>query len=170
LGQNRPCRPRNTTSALPRSTDIARPDRLVRFVPLPDSCTAANLIVCPPSRIRAVTVGGVSLRGLLYRRRPKKNSWAPEASGTALFGLPRSFLVSVISQLAGFLQSFDALDTSGQLSRSFESGLSHFPIFISRICVLRRHVSIIPWASPIILGLGCLFQLNRNFRFLEPFK
>jgi len=88
----------------------------------------------------------------------------------ALFGLPRSFLIGVISQLAGFLQSFDALDTSGQLSRGFESGLRHLPIFISRICFLRRHVSIIRWASPIILGLGCLFKLNRNFRFLEPFK
>jgi hypothetical protein len=56
------------------------------------------------------------------------------------------------------------------LSRGFESGLRHLPIFISRICFLRRHVSIIRWASPIILGLGCLFKLNRNFRFLEPFK
>src|SRR5258705_13202101 len=30
------------TSGLPRSTDIIRPARLVRFVPMADSCTAVN--------------------------------------------------------------------------------------------------------------------------------
>jgi len=33
LGQKLPRLPRNATSALPRSTDINRPARLVRFVP-----------------------------------------------------------------------------------------------------------------------------------------
>jgi hypothetical protein len=39
--QNRSSRPRNAISDPPQTTDIAMPTRLVRFVPLPDSCTAA---------------------------------------------------------------------------------------------------------------------------------
>ena len=109
------------------------------------------------------------MRRLLYRRLPEKNLWAPEVSGTALFALPRSFFVSVISQLAGFLQSFDALDTSGQLSRSFEISLSRFPIFVSRICFFRRHVSRVPGLanSPWVAGP---LQLKYNFCLFEPFR
>src|SRR3954447_24544138 len=36
LGQKLPGRPRNAISALSRSTDINRPTRLVRFVPITD--------------------------------------------------------------------------------------------------------------------------------------
>jgi hypothetical protein len=36
LGQKLPCRPGNATSGLPQITDVNRPARLVRFVPLGD--------------------------------------------------------------------------------------------------------------------------------------
>src|SRR5258708_35811931 len=36
LVQTRSWRPRNATSGIPRTTDIARPARLVRFVPIGD--------------------------------------------------------------------------------------------------------------------------------------
>jgi hypothetical protein len=47
--QKRSSSPRNMTSGLPQTTDIIRPARLVRFVPQPDSCTAAMTKRCPHS-------------------------------------------------------------------------------------------------------------------------
>jgi len=42
LGHLRRFVPPLTTSDLPPTTDINRPARFVRFVPLPDSCSAAK--------------------------------------------------------------------------------------------------------------------------------
>jgi hypothetical protein len=44
MGQSRRLDPLPVTSGLPRTTDINRPAPLVRFVPLTDSCAAANSI------------------------------------------------------------------------------------------------------------------------------
>ncbi len=47
--QSRRFAPEPVTSGLPHSTDFARPARLGRFVPQPDSCTAAMTKRCPHS-------------------------------------------------------------------------------------------------------------------------
>jgi hypothetical protein len=45
LGQSRHSELVSLTSGLPRSTDITRSTPLVRFVPFPDSCSAASVVL-----------------------------------------------------------------------------------------------------------------------------
>jgi hypothetical protein len=45
------------TSALPRRTDVVRPGRLVSFVPIPDSSTAANLALSVEEWVSPITFG-----------------------------------------------------------------------------------------------------------------
>ena len=52
MGQKLPQQPRNATSALPRSTDINRPAGMVRFVPIGDICSPAEVFPRPASAER----------------------------------------------------------------------------------------------------------------------
>jgi hypothetical protein len=72
-------------------------------------------------------------RAVHQRSGRKTNRMVLGASAPVLFGLARSFLVGVISELTGFFQGLEALGTGRQPACGFESGLSRLPVFISRV-------------------------------------
>jgi hypothetical protein len=76
LGQKRRFHRQSMTSGLPRTTDIIRPVRLVRFVPDPDSCNAANSRL---RRVRGHAHAAINLMPLpvAHQRRREHNGGLP---------------------------------------------------------------------------------------------
>ena len=99
-------------------------------------------------------------REVRQRNGRKTNRAVLRALAPVWFGLARSLLVGVISELTGFFQGLDALATGRQPARGFESGFGRLPVSLGRIRFLCRHAACSILRRQIDTGLKCLFKLN----------